>query len=134
MKILEKWNRRKLENIKVIKFGKFIMVNKFCVIGCKINLKNGEKRPVFSQPKNVVSTKMLKLISRTPFDPRKNISVCQKHFIDTFLNTNDKRVTMMRKYNPVPTLKTDERCKPHCTSAVHGFIPQLRSVSDVNEA
>ena len=43
-----------LENSKIIKLVKVAMVNKFCVIGCKINLVNGEKGPVLSQPKNEV--------------------------------------------------------------------------------
>ena len=31
-----------------------------------------------------------------------------------------------KEYNPVPTLQTDESCKPHCTFAVYGSIAQLR--------
>ena len=54
-----------------------------------------------------------------------NVFVCHKHFTDKFLNTNNKRVTLLKKYNPIPLLQTNENFKPHCASAVNGCIAQL---------
>lgn len=105
------------------------MVNKCCVIGCKTNNNNEEKGPVFSLPKNEdCKQKWLKFINRKDCDSLKNIFVCYKHFKDKFLNINDERVTLLRKDNPVPTLRADGSCEPHCSSAVLESITQPRKL------
>ena len=84
---------------------------------------------MFSLPKNEdCKQKSLKFINRTNCDSLKNIFVCYKHFKDKFLNINDERVTLLRKDNPVPTLRTDGSCEPHCSSAVLESITQPRKL------
>ena len=49
-----------------------------------------------------------------------------KQYLDTFSNPNEGRVTLMRKYNPVPTLQKGGNCEPHGSSTVQGSIIQTR--------
>ena len=86
------------------------MVNKFC----KINYKNGEIGQIFYRLMNEDFEQIwLKLVNTTSCDSQKIFCVCQKHFTNKFLNTDDKLVSLMRKTNPFLTLKKDVNCELH---------------------
>ena len=51
-----------------------------------------------------------------------------KQFLDKFLNTNEGRVTLMRKDNSVPMFQKGGNFEPHSISTVHGSTMQTRKL------
>ena len=51
-----------------------------------------------------------------------------KQFLNKFWITNEGRVTLMKKYNPVPTLQKGGNCEPQEISTVQGSIMQTRKL------
>ena len=90
-------------NRKKVKFVEIIMMKKSCIIRGETAYNNYKKGPAISwTKKKSLSKSCWKIYSQ------KNFFACYKHFLDKFLNTNEYRVTLMRKAYPSPTLQNME--------------------------
>ena len=89
-------------------------MNRCSIIRCKTAYNNSKIKPVFARTEN--EDFKHKLLNNKFSDI---LFACYKHFLDTFLNTNEKRVALMRKTYPLPTLQKDGNFEPHGISIVH---------------
>ena len=93
----------------MVKFVEVIMMKK-----CETGYNYNQKEPAISRTKKEELKK--KLLNN---NSQKYFFACYKHFLDTFLNISENRVTLMRKAYPLPTLQKFGNCNPTSIYTVH---------------